>query len=67
MKKRQTKEELVAKKLATAVSDVTLDLDEVGKHLAVEPTVLANRLDIIIEATRYEKEGLYDRYNSYGN
>lgn len=65
MRKRQTKEELVAKKLATAVSDVTLDLDEVGKHLAIEPTVLANRLDIIIEATRYEKEGMYDRYNSY--
>jgi hypothetical protein len=65
MRKRQTKEELVAKKLATAVSDVTLDLDEVGKHLAIEPTVLANRLDIIIEATRYEKEGLYERYNSH--
>jgi Zn finger protein HypA/HybF involved in hydrogenase expression len=61
MRRRATKEEQVAKKLAIAVADVTLDLDEIGRHLATEPTVLANRLDIIIEATRYEKEELNDR------
>jgi hypothetical protein len=62
MRRRQTKEETVAKKLAMSVSDVTLDLDEIGRHLATEPTVLANRLDIIIEATRYEKEGINERH-----
>ena len=66
MRKRLTKEEVVANKLANAVADVTLDLDEIGKALATSPTVLANRLDIIIEATRYEKEGLSDRYNFTG-
>jgi Zn finger protein HypA/HybF involved in hydrogenase expression len=62
MRKRATKEEQVAKRLAMTVSDVTLDLDEIGRHLATEPTVLANRLDIIIEATRYEKEEIHDRH-----
>lgn len=65
MRKRQTKEELIAKKLANAVSDVTLDLDEIGRALATEPTVLANRLEVIIETTRYEKEELSDR-NYFG-
>jgi Zn finger protein HypA/HybF involved in hydrogenase expression len=62
MRRRQTKEETVAKKLAMSVSDVTLDLEEVGRHLATEPTVLANRLDIIIETTRQEKEELHERH-----
>jgi hypothetical protein len=44
-----------------SVSDVTLDLEEIGRHLATEPTVLANRLDIIIETTRQEKEELHER------
>jgi Zn finger protein HypA/HybF involved in hydrogenase expression len=62
MRRRQTKEETVAKKLAMSVSDVTLDLEEIGRHLATEPTVLANRLDIIIEMTRQEKEELHERH-----
>jgi Zn finger protein HypA/HybF involved in hydrogenase expression len=61
MRRRQTTEETVAKKLAMSVSDVTLDLEEIGRHLATEPTVLANRLDIIIETTRQEKEELHER------
>jgi Zn finger protein HypA/HybF involved in hydrogenase expression len=61
MRKRATKEEQVAKRLAMSVSDVTLDLDEIGRHLATEPTILANRLDVIIEVTRLEKEELHDR------
>jgi Zn finger protein HypA/HybF involved in hydrogenase expression len=61
MRKRATKEEQVAKRLAMSVSDVTLDLEEIGRHLATEPTVLANRLDIIIETTRQEKEELHER------
>lgn len=63
---KQTKEGLVAKKLATVVSDVTLDLDEVGKHLATDsPTVLVNRLNIILDSAINEKEDIYERHTNY--
>jgi hypothetical protein len=62
MRKRMTQEEKVAKLLTDIVKDLTLDLDEVGRYMATNtPTVLANRLDVIIESARYEKENLYDR------
>lgn len=62
MRKRQTQEERVAKQLTDIVKDLTLDLDEVGRHMAINfPTILANRLDVVIESARYEKENLYDR------
>ena len=62
MGKRQTQEERVAKQLTDIVKDLTLDLDEVGRHMAINfPTILANRLDVVIESARYEKENLYDR------
>lgn len=62
MRKRQTQEERVAKQLTDIVKDLTLDLDEVGRHMATNfPTILANRLDVVIESARYEKENLYDR------
>ena len=59
MRKRITKEERVAIKLGESVADVTLDLDEIGRALATSPTVLADRLQVVIESARYEKEGLY--------
>ena len=61
MRKRITKEERVAIKLSESVSDVTLDLDEVGKALATSPTILADRLQVVIESAREEKQGNYDR------
>jgi hypothetical protein len=61
MKKIITKEEKVAKQLSNLVSDVTLDLDEVGKALAYEPTVLSNRLDIVVESAREAKEETWQR------
>lgn len=62
MRKRHTQEERVAKLLTDIVKDLTLDLDEVGRYMAINtPTILANRLDVIIESARYEKENLYDR------
>jgi hypothetical protein len=62
MRRIKTKEEVVAKKLSEIVSDVTLDLDEVGRYMAINtPTILANRLDVIVESARFEKEGQYDR------
>jgi hypothetical protein len=60
MRKRITKEERVAIKLGEYVADVTLDLDEIGKALATSPTVLADRLQVVIESARYEKAGMYD-------
>lgn len=61
MRKRITKEERVAIKLGESVSDVTLDLDEIGKALATSPTILADRLQVVIESAREEKQENYDR------
>jgi hypothetical protein len=62
MRKKQTQEERVAKQLTDIVKDLTLDLDEVGRYMATNfPTILANRLDVVIESARYEKENQYDR------
>lgn len=63
MRKKITKEETIAKKLAVAVSDVTLDLDEIGRALASEPTMLVNRLDVVLESAIYEKENLNERHD----
>ena len=64
MRKRLTKEDRVAIKLAEAVSDVTLDLDEVGRQIATSPTILADRLQVVIESARFEKAGMND-YSNY--
>jgi D-alanyl-D-alanine dipeptidase len=58
-----TEEEKVAKRLATIISDVRLDLDEVGIHLAqITPTTSYNRLMLIAEAAEFEKENIDVRY-----
>lgn len=57
MRHRLTDEEKVAKQLAKIVSDITLDLDSIGKHLAIVfPNVVYRRLETIIEAAEYERE-----------
>jgi hypothetical protein len=56
-----TDEEKAAKKLANIVSDVRLDLDEVGIHLAQLPNVSIRRLVEIADSAEYEKENKYDR------
>lgn len=54
-----TEEEKAARKLATIVSDVRLDLDEVGVYLGrFAPTVLYNRLMLIAESAEFEKESI---------
>lgn len=65
MRKRITKEERVAIKLSESVADVTLDLDEVGRALATSPTILADRLQVVIESAREEKQGNYDISRGY--
>jgi hypothetical protein len=61
MRRIQTDEEKAAKKLATIVSDVRLDLDEVGSHLANLPNVAYRRLSEVVDSADSEKEGKYDR------
>jgi hypothetical protein len=61
MRRIQTEEEKAAKKLATIVSDVRLDLDEIGGHLANLPNVAYRRLSEIVDSAEYEKESKYDR------
>jgi len=56
MKRSLTKDQVVAKRIAEIVSDVTLDLDEVGKTIAnAHPTVIYNRLVLLAEAAVDEK------------
>jgi hypothetical protein len=56
MKRSLTKDQVVAKRIAEMVSDVTLDLDEVGKSIAnAHPTVIYNRLVLLTEAAVEEK------------
>jgi hypothetical protein len=51
-----TPEDIVAKKMLELVKDVTLDLEVVGYTIAlISPTILQNRLQLIIE-TAYEKK-----------
>lgn len=57
MRKIRTDEEKIAKQLTDLVSDVTLDIEQVGKYVARNSaTVLQRRLKIVIEAADYEKE-----------
>lgn len=65
MRKRATKEEKVAKSMIELVNDLTLDLDSVGRYVGEQaPTVLYNRLDVIIDSARYTKEEQIERYNN---
>ena len=58
---RMTKEEKIATKLADTVSDLTLDLDKVGMEMATSPTVLVDRLQVVLESAR---EAKYDKGNN---
>lgn len=62
--KRQTKEMKVARVLIQSVNDFDLDLEAVGRYLATESSsTIYNRLYTVAEATRYNKEKLYDEIN----
>lgn len=63
-RQRLTQEEKVANYLVGVVKDLTLDLDEVGRYIAINsPNVLANRLDVILESAREESEKQYVQSN----
>lgn len=59
---RITQEEKIAEQIAGILSDVRLDLDQVGVYLArFKPSMPYNRLMVIAEAAEWEKEQAYDR------
>lgn len=63
---RLTDEEKVALRLATLVSDLRLDIEQVGEYLAqVAPTVSYNRLITIAESAQYHKEEKYNEQHQY--
>jgi hypothetical protein len=63
MRRIKTDEEKAAIKLATIVSDVRLDLDEVGVYLGrYAPTISYNRLLLIAESAEFEKENIDVRH-----
>jgi hypothetical protein len=62
-RRTKTEEEKAALKLATIVSDVRLDLDEVGVYLGrYAPTISYNRLILIAESAEFEKENIDVRH-----
>jgi hypothetical protein len=63
MRKTKTEEEKAALKLSAIISDVRLDLDEVGIYLGrYAPTVSYNRLLLIAESAEFEKENIDVRH-----
>jgi hypothetical protein len=64
--RRTTEAEKVAMKLAKIISDVSLDLDDVGRYLAESaPTISYNRLILIAEAAIATKENDEFTTNNY--
>jgi hypothetical protein len=62
MRKSPAPEEKIAKHLAQIVSDVNLDIEQVGIYLARNfPSVSYRRLQVVIESAEWEKEAKYDR------
>lgn len=60
--KKMTNEEKVAINIGKVISDLTLDIEAVGKYLANNvPSVSYNRLIVIAEAAEFEKEMNYVR------
>lgn len=62
MRNRNSKEKRVANLLIQSVNDFDLDLEAVGRIVAHESSsVIYNRLFTVAEATKFNKEELYDR------
>ena len=61
-RKQKTEEEKVAERMATMLSDVRLDLDEVGINLArMKPTTIYNRLILVTDSAEDEMENQLGR------
>jgi hypothetical protein len=51
-------EDKVANKISKLISDVNLDIEQVGLYVGRMPNVNLHRLEIIVETARAEKEDL---------
>lgn len=62
MRRYKTEADKKAEQIAKIISDVTLDLDEVGISIArMKPVVIYNRLINIVEAAEWEMAEQLDR------
>lgn len=62
-----SQEERVAKRIATILSDFSLDLEQVGKHIATSiPHTVYMRAVEVLESAQYNKEvAEYDERHKY--
>jgi len=61
-RKQKTEEEKVAERMASMLSDVRLDLDEVGISLArMKPATIYNRLILVTDSAEDEMENQIGR------
>lgn len=66
IRRRLTEEERVAMRLVAIVSDLRLDIEQIGEYLAtIAPTVSYNRLITIAESAQYHKEEKYTHEHQY--
>jgi hypothetical protein len=52
----KSEEEKVADKIAELVTDLRLDLEQVGIYVARQPNTVYRRVQVISESAKYEKE-----------
>jgi hypothetical protein len=61
IRQKSTEEEKIAIKLGNILSDLRIDIEQVGRYLArTSPNVVYNRLITVAESAQYEKEGNND-------
>lgn len=66
IRQKTTEEEKVAIRLGNIISDLRVDIEQVGRYLARTcPYVVYNRLITIAESAQFEKEGQNDTSNQY--
>lgn len=60
-KRARTQEEKIVDQFSNLLSDLRIDLDQVGIYLAQQkPSTAYNRLMLIAESAEHEKEKAYD-------
>jgi homoserine acetyltransferase len=61
IRQKSTEEEKIAIKLGNILSDLRIDIEQVGRYLGrTSPNVVYNRLITVAESAQYEKEGNND-------
>jgi len=56
MRLPKSKEESTAEKIAQLITDLRLDLEQVGIYVARQPNTVYRRIQIVAESAEYEKE-----------